>query len=117
MKIMVTGATGFVGAALLTYLEGFSDLSVVGLVRSREQLTKNSSTEFRLADIARINEAKVDSAILCMLVHTPRASHINNDDSPESIRRISSNKHFWNLGIGKARSKIRRQTLCISKLN
>ena len=51
MKILVTGASGFIGSALLEHLSNIPGFTIVGMLRSMGTNISNSSVEFRQGDL------------------------------------------------------------------
>jgi nucleoside-diphosphate-sugar epimerase len=47
MKVLVTGASGFIGLALTQYLSSSTEIQVIGMVRSKTHGLENSNIEFR----------------------------------------------------------------------
>ena len=51
MKVLVTGASGFIGSALVQHLSSSTEIQVIGMVRSKTQRPQNSNIEFRFGEI------------------------------------------------------------------
>jgi len=93
MKILVTGATGFIGSALIEYLADIPYFSVVGMVRSIKDIPINTSVEFRLGEIGSINKTGINLSDIDVIIHTAGRAHIMNDNSAnpiEEFRRVNT---------------------------
>ena len=55
MKIFVTGASGFIGSALVKSLSLAKHFEVVGLVRAKKHCLDNPNIEYRLGELGFIN--------------------------------------------------------------
>ena len=93
MKILVTGATGFIGSALIKYLTNFPDFSVVGMVRSLKDISCSSGIEFRLGEIGSENRSTINLSDIDVIIHTAGRAHVLNDNSAnpiEEFRRVNT---------------------------
>lgn len=93
MKVLVTGATGFVGSALIRFLDSDPDCSVVGMVRSYKDITINSSVELRLGEIGSSEQISINLRDIDTIIHTAGRTHIMNDSSESPIdeyRRVNT---------------------------
>ena len=93
MKILVTGATGFVGSALITHLTHIQDCSVVGMVRSIKDTPGNSAVDFRLGELGPSNTTSINLSDIDLIIHTAGRAHIMNDSlaNPiEEFRRVNT---------------------------
>jgi len=93
MKILVTGATGFIGSALINYLTNMSDMSIVGMVRSISDIDSNSNVEFRIGEIGSANITDINLSDIDVIIHTAGRAHIMNDSSAnpiEEFRRVNT---------------------------
>ena len=93
MKILVTGATGFIGSALIEYLTNFPDFSVVGMVRSVKDISCSSGVEFRLGEIGSENKSTMNLSDIDVIIHTAGRAHVMNDNSANPIdefRRVNT---------------------------
>ena len=93
MKILVTGATGFVGSALIKCLGIDPNYSVVGMVRSIKDIPINSTADFRLGEIGSSIQIGIDLSDIDVIIHTAGRAHIMNDNSASPIdefRRVNT---------------------------
>ena len=93
MKILVTGATGFIGSALIKYLSNLPEFSVVGMVRSIKDISYSSCVEFRLGEIGSENKSTMNLSDIDVIIHTAGRAHVMNDNSANPIdefRRVNT---------------------------
>ena len=93
MKIMVTGATGFIGSALIDYLANIPGFSVVGMVRSITNIPIDTSFEFRLGEIGNPSKIDIDLSDIDVIIHTAGRAHVMKDghvNPIEEFRRINT---------------------------
>jgi len=93
MKILVTGAKGFIGSALIKYLTNLPNFSVVGIVRSLKDVSYSSGVEYRLGEIGTENMATMNLSDIDVIIHTAGRVHVINDNvaSPiEEFRRVNT---------------------------
>jgi len=110
MKVLVTGATGFIGSALIKFLVRDSDCSVVGMVRSIKDLPFSSAVEFRLGEIGSSDRIGIDLSDIDVIIHTAGRAHIMSDPSASPIdefRRVNT-AGTLNLARFAANSGVKR---------
>jgi len=93
MKVLVTGATGFIGSALIEYLVNIQGCAVVGMVRLIKDFYISTAVEFRLGDVGSLNKTDIDLSDVDVLIHTAGRVHIMNDSSSNSLeefRRVNT---------------------------
>jgi len=93
MKVLVTGATGFVGSALINCLSNVPGLSVVGMVRSEKDIPIITVAELRLGEIGSSNSISVNLSDIDVIIHTAGRAHVMADtsDNPiEEFRRVNT---------------------------
>ena len=88
MKILVAGATGFIGSELIEYLAINSDFEVVGKVRSMEGVSTNPTVEPRLGEIGYLNKKRINLSDIDVIIHTAGRAHIMNDCSDNTIKEF-----------------------------
>lgn len=59
MKVIVTGASGFVGSNLVESLSKKNNISVIAMVKSSQDILKNTNIEYRLAEIDSFGEIDI----------------------------------------------------------
>ena len=110
MKVLVTGATGFIGSALIKFLVRDPDCSVVGMVRSIKDLPFSSAVEFRLGEIGSSDRIGIDLSDIDVIIHTAGRAHIMSDPSASPIdefRRVNT-AGTLNLARFAANSGVKR---------
>jgi UDP-glucose 4-epimerase len=110
MKVLVTGASGFVGSALVEFLSKISDISVVAMVRSSLDVTLNTNVEYRVAEICAAGEISIFLEDIDVVVHLAGRVHIMNDKSSDpykEFRRVNT-KGTISLAQLSAKSGVKR---------
>ena len=93
MRILVTGATGFIGSALIEYLVNVQGCAVVGMVRLIKDFYISTAVEFRLGDVGSLNKTDIDLSDVDVIIHTAGRAHIMNDSSSnplEEFRQVNT---------------------------
>lgn len=93
MKVLVTGASGFVGSNLIEYLYQKTDISVVGMVRSIQDIPANSNIEYRKAEICSKGQIDIDISDIDVVIHAAGRAHVMNEklSSPiDEYRRVNT---------------------------
>lgn len=93
MKVLVTGASGFIGLALTQYLSLSTEIQVIGMVRSKTHGLENSNIEFRFGEMCHKKNLDIDLTDIDIVIHTAGRAHIMDDKSLNPIddfRRINT---------------------------
>lgn len=85
MRVLVTGASGFVGATLVEYLSKIADVSVVAMVRSTRDVCVKANVEFRVAEISSAGKIAIFLDDIDVVVHTAGRAHIMNESSSDPL--------------------------------
>ena len=101
MKILVTGATGFIGSALMKFFTKTPDIDAVGMVRTRDSLLDNSNFELRLGELGRSQEMNVSINDIDVIVHTAGRAHIMKDSSINPIEEFRRINTFGTLQLAR----------------
>ena len=91
MKILVTGATGFVGHAILQMFDARPDISVLGSVRSAAQQTDDERL-IAVGDMDRSTDWGSALEAVDTVVHTAARVHVMRDSSTDPLseyRRVN----------------------------
>jgi nucleoside-diphosphate-sugar epimerase len=101
MKILVTGANGFIGSALIDLLVRHSHLDVVGMVRAKNTRFDNPSIEYRLAEIDSSKGIDVDLSDIDIIVHTAGRAHIMDERSQNPLEEFRRVNTFGTLDLAR----------------
>ena len=85
MKLLVTGATGFIGSALIEYYSKTHYIDVVGMVRSMAAVSTKTNIEFRFGEIGGSHKLSVCLKDIDVIIHTAGRAHIMNENSINPI--------------------------------
>lgn len=92
MNVLVTGATGFVGRALIPYLDLRQGIAARGAVRTEDQCSENSAHRIRVGEIHGETRWADALAGIEVVVHTAARAHVMRDDSDDPLaayRRVN----------------------------
>lgn len=110
MKVLVTGANGFIGLALTQYLDSSTGIQVIGMVRSHASRFENSDIEVRYGEMCHKNKLEIDLTDIDVIIHTAGRAHIMDDQSPNPIDDFRKVNTEGTLELAKlaAKSGVRR---------
>lgn len=80
MKILVTGANGFIGSSLISHLCNDKRFEVVGTARSESAALNAAGVEIRICNLCPTVDLELDLSDVDVLIHTAGLAHVR----PES---------------------------------
>lgn len=110
MKVLVTGASGFIGSALVQHLSSSTEIQVIGMVRSKTQRPQNSNIEFRFGEICDKKNLDIDLKDIDVVIHTAGRAHIMDDKSSNPLDEFRRINTYGTLNIARlaANSGVKR---------
>ena len=110
MKVMVTGATGFIGSALVKYLSNIPGLSLVAMVRTTVDISTENTVEFRYGEIGSSNKIDINLSDIDVIIHTAGRAHVMKDISANPIEEFRRVNTFGTLNLARlaANSGVKR---------
>jgi len=93
MNILVTGATGFIGAKLIDSLASSGDYKIFALVRSQNYKRSKENVDYLQGDLMRISDWQDALKDKDVVVHLAGRAHIMNDRSGnplEEFRKLNT---------------------------
>jgi nucleoside-diphosphate-sugar epimerase len=85
MRVLVTGATGFIGAKLVDFLSLSGDYEVVALVRSDKDRHARENVDYIVGDLMQISDWQDVLSDIDIVVHSAGRAHIMNDQSDDPL--------------------------------
>ena len=79
MKVLVTGANGFIGSALINFLSVAKNIQVVGVLRPSASVVGLSNVDLIRSELAHLSD--VDLRNIDVIIHTAGRAHIMSDDA------------------------------------
>lgn len=93
MNILVTGCNGFVGSALIEYLDSISDIVVTGVCRDKQYCTISDKKVFHISDLALLDDESTILQSIDVLIHTAGKAHVmekNNTVDEKSYFHVNT---------------------------
>jgi len=85
MKVLVTGATGFIGAKLIDALSLSGNYEIVALVRSDNYQRAQENVDYLVGDLMRISDWQDALNDIDIVVHSAGRAHVLNDQSDDPL--------------------------------
>lgn len=109
MKILVTGASGFVGSNIIEYLYCQAQYDLVALLRSPTDDHPWPNLEYRYADLVNLGNC-LDLSDIDIIIHCAGRAHVmkDNSDNPLHDYRVINTQGTINLAKSAAVSGVKR---------
>ena len=88
MKVLITGANGLIGSALVEHFDSTKLHDVVGMVRPGAKCSSEGSVEYRFCDLSLVNETSVYLNDIDIIIHTAARVHQINDPSTDHLLKF-----------------------------
>ena len=85
MKVLVTGATGFIGEKLIDSLSLSGNYEIVALVRSDNYQRAQENVDYLVGDLMRISDWQDALNDIDIVVHSAGRAHVLNDQSDDPL--------------------------------
>tara|TARA_B100001057_G_C22779924_1_gene923231 strand:- start:145 stop:1092 length:948 start_codon:yes stop_codon:yes gene_type:complete len=85
MKVLVTGATGFIGEKLIDSLASSGNYEIVALVRSDNYQRVRENIDYLVGDLMRISDWQDALNDIDIVVHAAGRAHVLNDQSDDPL--------------------------------
>ena len=101
MKVLVTGANGLIGSALVEYFGSTSLHDVVGMVRPGTNYFSDVPVEYRFCDLSLVDETSIYLNDIDIIIHTAARVHQMNDKSKDPLLEFMQINCFGTIGLAK----------------
>ena len=88
MKVLITGANGLIGSALVEHFGSTKLHDVVGMVRPGAKCSSEGPVEYRFCDLSLVNETSVYLNDIDIIIHTAARVHQINDPSTDHLLKF-----------------------------
>lgn len=99
MKILITGATGFIGSALMEYFSKAQNICVIGMVRTMNNVSTDTNVEFRLGEVGSSDKLDIYLNDIDVIIHTAGRAHVMNNNLVNSIDKFRQINTFGTLEL------------------
>ena len=106
MKVLVTGATGFIGSAVVDYLSSIPELKIVALVREIKQEELRNNVEYKKWEIG---VSEIDVNILSgvdVVIHTAGRAHIMKENVSDPLFEFRKINTHGTLSLAAAAASV-----------
>ncbi len=105
MKILVTGASGFVGSNLIEYLNAKECYGVLALIRSPRNLHSGSNLEYRYFDLDDHNISQLDLSDIDVIVHCAGRAHVMKELAKDPLAEFRAVNVEGTLNLARQAAK------------
>ena len=105
MKILVTGASGFIGSAVIDTLTQMPDHVVAGLVRRSSPRAIDSNWEQIIGDVTDITSFKYALSGIDVIIHAAGRAHLLNDQADDRLNEFRKVNTDGTIALAQAAAK------------
>lgn len=101
MKVLITGATGFIGSALFDFLSSFSRFQVQGTSRRQENNEKHISCIKNVGDIGPYTNWNSALRGIDLVIHTAGRAHVMKDSAVDPLLEFREANFYGTLTLAR----------------
>ena len=105
MKVLITGANGLIGSALVKHFVSNKLHDVVGMVRPGVKYSSEAPVEYRFCDLSSVNETSIYLNDIDIIIHTAARVHQMNKISKNHSLEFMKINFFGTIGLAAKAAK------------
>lgn len=105
MKVLITGANGLIGSALVEHFSSTNLHDVVGMVRPGVKCFSEAQVEYRFCDLSAVNETSIYLNDIDIIIHTAARVHQMNDLSKDNSLKYMQINFLGTISLAKKAAK------------